>query len=291
MIGNFCKGKFIIRIINLILFLSGSFSAALAQQVHLPPQLKEASGLLFMAKDSLLWINDSGNPSELYLTDSIGKLGSTYKLPLRNRDWEDLADDPMGNIYIGDFGNNCHCRKDLRIYILSRAGSIDSILFSYPEQIFPTKGKQRAYNAEAFYWRNDSLHIFTKGDIREKNFFTYHYVLPAKAGNYFPRLKETILLKNRVATAAAVSPSGEKMALLTYRYGLFLGIFPYSKADIFLFNEGTDFSSQTARRIKIKPRIRPSQYEAIDFVDENKLMVGSEKTPFFKQQFRILPIE
>lgn len=59
-----------------------------------------------------LWVhNDGGNPSEIFLIDDSLRIKLTCKLPVMNRDWEDIAvgpgPDPTKNyIYLGDIGDN-----------------------------------------------------------------------------------------------------------------------------------------------------------------------------------------
>ncbi len=76
-------------------------------------RLEEASGLVPSdANPGYLWtINDSGNPAEVFLIDSLAQLKLVCKLNVKNRDWEDLA---MGSgplprkkyLYVADIGDN-----------------------------------------------------------------------------------------------------------------------------------------------------------------------------------------
>lgn len=76
-------------------------------------KLEEASGLVASVKNpGMLWtLNDSGNPAELFLLDTLAQTKKVFSLPgLKNRDWEDLAlgfnDDNTPCLYIGDIGDN-----------------------------------------------------------------------------------------------------------------------------------------------------------------------------------------
>src|SRR3712207_6165966 len=81
-------------------------------------QVKESSGLELAPDETAFWTHaDSGNPPKIYRVNTAGKLLQTYDIPnTTNLDWEDLAKDNQGYLYIGDFGNNSNTRKDLRIY-------------------------------------------------------------------------------------------------------------------------------------------------------------------------------
>ena len=83
----------------------------------LSDDLEENSGMVHYANGVLYFINDSGNDPILYRYDTATNTYGEFEiLNASNVDWEDLATDDSGNIYIGDFGNNDNRRRDLKIY-------------------------------------------------------------------------------------------------------------------------------------------------------------------------------
>jgi len=83
----------------------------------LPKKLGENSGITTIDGTTAWFIEDSGNQDKMYQVDLKGKLLKELKVKnAKNKDWEDLAKDNLGNVYIGDFGNNENKRKDLVIY-------------------------------------------------------------------------------------------------------------------------------------------------------------------------------
>jgi hypothetical protein len=125
----------------------------LPRRTDLPPVLKEVSGMARLPNGDLWLLNDSKNPPELFRFDPLaGKLLETRRLPVQNFDWEDLASDPAGNLYIGDFGNNYNRRRNLRIFRYNPAtGALDSIEFRYPDQqaFPPAREADWNFNCEA----------------------------------------------------------------------------------------------------------------------------------------------
>ncbi|NJL74270.1 MAG: hypothetical protein HC892_03715 [Saprospiraceae bacterium] len=229
------------KILHLILLLSGTASLCAQhapKKIGLPDVLKEVSGLYVASPDSLWWVNDSGNAPSLYLTNAKGQLVQQVKLPVRNVDWEDLTYDKMGNIYIGDFGNNANQRNNLKIYkyhLSSRA--LDSIMFNYPDQrAFPPASEDRNFDMEGFFWYNSQLHLFSKNKLPMGNYYTKHYTLSDAPGLQQATLRDSIYLPNRVVTSAAISPDYQTVALLTYDYKVHLKWFPKSKVSIFLLH-------------------------------------------------------
>ena len=101
---------------SLLLLNCNLSSGQLKVIAELPKKLKEVSGTQINKDSEIIWmLNDGGNPSELYAFSKKGKLKRTLNIKAKNNDWEDLAIDDKGNIYIGDFGNNLNKRKNLVI--------------------------------------------------------------------------------------------------------------------------------------------------------------------------------
>ena len=76
-------------------------------------RLPEASGLASsIVNPGYLWaLNDGQNPAEVYLIDTAANVRMTCKLPVDNRDWEDIAvgagpDPNKSYVYVGEIGDN-----------------------------------------------------------------------------------------------------------------------------------------------------------------------------------------
>lgn len=282
-------------LLSAILCLAQS-AEELPKKFVLPPDLQEVSGLYRASLDSLWWHNDSGDQPRLFVTDRCGYIKHVVHLPqLHSRDWEDITADDSGNIYIGDFGNNSNSRKDLRIYIYNpQEQTLDSILFSYPDQTqFPPPREHANFDMEAFFWHQDSLHLFSKNRLNVGNFYTKHYVLSAQPGEQEVFLQDSINLKNRVVTAAAISPDGQTVALLAYNFKRVLGFIPVSAASVFTFQNfrGTDFFKGKFNRQKIPAFLLATQYESLDFVNADTIYVASEQTVFIKPKAKLMQLK
>ncbi len=257
--------------------------------IRLPDVLTEVSGLWIASPDSLWWHNDGGHSPSLYCTDRSGRiLDEVLFKNIKNIDWEDITADDYGRIYIGDFGNNLNRRKDLKIYIYdSTTEKIDSIQFRYQEQTqFPPALADRGFDMEAFFYHQDSLHLFSKNKAKYGNYQTRHYVLPAKPGIYTIQAVDSLLIKRKVITGVSISPDGKMVAMTAYNYGRFLGIFPWVKNKIFLFSDFKEnrFLRGRMRKRKAPGFIFPKQYEALDFLDNKTLYLATERIFFFKQK-------
>lgn len=70
--------------------------------------IREASGIVASRRHpGIFWVhNDSGNPPALYAVRRDGSLVREYAVGAPNLDWEDIATDDAGHLYLGEIGNN-----------------------------------------------------------------------------------------------------------------------------------------------------------------------------------------
>ncbi len=284
------------RFSGLVLALCLPFFLAAQHKVprrtKLPAVLKEVSGMARTTNGDLWLLNDSHNPSDLFRYDPIeGKLLEVRHLPVPNRDWEDLTSDTKGNLYVGDVGNNYNKRRDLRIYRYNPAtGALDSILFKYPDQrdFAPADKTAWNFNCEAIVFFRDSLHLFSKNNFKG-NFYTKHYVLPARPGTYVAELRDSFYLKNRVVTGAALSKDGSTLAITSYIIGKRLGFLPYTKASVFYFTNFKDsnFLQGKQLRKRLPKFLLARQFESVVQWDETRWLVANEgRKPQFQSVWK-----
>ena len=286
-----------IRLLGLLAFLSPMTAFSQhhkpPRRTQLPNELKEVSGMVRTVSGDVWMLNDSHNPAHLFRYDPLaGKVLETRRLPIPNRDWEDIATDPQGNLYIGDVGNNRNARRDLRIYRYHPGtGALDSILLRYPDQkdFAPTSDRWWNFNCEAVVWFRDSLHLFSKNSFRG-NFYTKHYVVPARPGDYVAELRDSICLKNRVVTGAALSRDGRTLALTAYIIGKKWGFLPSTRASVFYFTgfRGSDFLHGEVLRKRLPKFLIARQFESVTQWDGDCWLVANEgRKPQFQSVWRV----
>lgn len=230
---------------------------------RLDSRIPESSGLAF-ASDTTFWTHsDGGQLNELYLFNLQGELLQTVPVPVPNKDWEDLAEDEQGQLYIGDFGNNANNRRDLQVYKVrpETATVADTIRFRYADQNeFPPARAERHYDLEGFFYHTDSLYLFTKSRALRKT-ITKRYSLPAKGGTYTLAPQEELRVKSPI-TAAAISPAKDQFALLGY-----------GRLYLFDMEEGqVDFSGKRS----CLPVGKTGQAEALLYLSPNQLLITNE---------------
>ncbi len=86
----------------------GLLPSSLESIGRLDAAIPEASGIVRSRRHpGIFWVhNDSGNPPLLFAVRADGRLVSRYRLAVPNLDWEDIAIDDQGRLYVGEIGNN-----------------------------------------------------------------------------------------------------------------------------------------------------------------------------------------
>lgn len=234
----------------------------------LPKKISESSGLEQAgSRGVFLTHNDAGNAAELYRITADGKLLTTLPVAgAENVDWEDITRDQQGNIYIADTGNNDNTRKRMKIYKLHQGDpeQVSLITFEYADRKNGTADKDHyGFDCEAVFWHNHRLYLVTKD--RKDGVEARLYELPDSPGEHEaqPISQYPVLAP---VTAADLSPDGKRLLLL-------------SEGRIHLFEvRGNNFFGS---RMVTRSLGEVGQTEGAVFVDNNTLMISSEKGDLF----------
>jgi len=251
------------------LFLQIGISQTLSTLAVLPPVLIETSGIIISSSNEIWTHNDGGNAPILYKIDTNGNIVDSIIISgVPNIDFEDITKDNLGNVYIGDFGNNSHNRTNLVIHKIPNPDSIigntvvpQKIFFHYSDQIlFPDTGKNK--DCEAMVHFNNQLYLFTKNWGR--NGYTKRYKLPDSAGTYTANLLDSFQTGGMV-TSADINSNGTLVLLEIGKIHLF-----------------QNYSSNNFFNGRYTSFIIPfSQTEAIAFLDSNTFYLTQEHHSFF----------
>ncbi|GAA4303800.1 hypothetical protein [Nibribacter koreensis] len=237
----------------------------------LPDVIVESSGLEAAGTPGQYWThNDAGNLPILYKINEQGKLLSQTQIQgTINNDWEDLAQDNKGYLYIGDVGNNKNDRQDLRIYKVSPKQGFKTQVIKFRYQDQPTgkvEKELRNFDCEGFFWHNNKLYLLSKDRGQKRTAKLYE--LSDQAGTHMAKLVSQAQIPGEV-TSADISPDGTKMAVLTYGK---LYVYPLKKGS-------NQFFSQKAQ-VMMLPKSGKS--EAILFKDNKTLVMSNEEGDLFQ---------
>lgn len=242
----------------------------------MPSVVKESSGMVIASPNAIWTHGDSGNENKIFKVDSNGKLLRTITIAnAPNIDWEDMAIDENGDLWICDGGNNNNTRKDLKIIKIANPELHDSssvhaqfVFYSFPDQTsFPPPSNRRNFDVEGIIRYKDSLLLFTKDRSSPISGYTKLYRLPIVPGTYVAELLDSFYLgnSNQLArvTAADIEVSTGRIALLTL-----------SQIVVFSNYQGSDFFGGDADFYLFKNPT--NQVEALAFIDTNKFYMTDE---------------
>lgn len=176
--------------------------------------IRESSGIVASRQfEGVYWtLNDSGNPSTLYATQRNGTLIKEIEIRgTRNFDWEALAIDDKGQLWIGDIGNNSRMRIDLNVavvkepdpYTETEAHVIAKYPYKYPEQ---------NVDAEGLFIVDGIPYIVTK----EQSGAVLFRFPTMKAGSKQILERVGEFTDARLVTGAGISSDGKRLAVCTY---------------------------------------------------------------------------
>jgi hypothetical protein len=217
--------------LHFFLFLfatTASFGQKINKIGKLPKSIEESSGLILYNDTLFITHNDSGDKPILYFINLKGDL--IHQITISNainNDWEEITKDEQGNIYIGDVGNNLNKRKNLTIYKIAPENLLKTthviakiITFSYPDQTaFPPEEATLNFDAEAMFFHNDSLWVFTKCRATPFHGNTFIYAIPSQPGNYTATAKGKLFIGDKGFAKDAITGvtfSHSILYLLTY---------------------------------------------------------------------------
>lgn len=272
-----------------ILYTIIDYPVTLEMYSSLHKKINETSGLIFFDSDAWTF-NDSGGKPELYrVNPSTGKISQKVVVEnATNKDWEDIAQDEEF-IYIGDMGNNAGNRKNLKIYKIRKDKIGDSkkeivtadiINFSYADQeTFEVKWRKNNYDCESVITFEDNLLLFSKNWIDGK---TRMYKLSKEPGDY-SLSPESDFEADGLITGADYNAKTKELVFIGYKN---------KKPFIFIFNEfdGKKLGAGDVTRINL-PKLNKSQTEGICFIDENTILISTERTKIFDQSIYKLNID
>jgi hypothetical protein len=237
----------------------------------LDKEVDESSGILPAFGDTLFWTHNDGNAPDLYLVNQKGKIRGKRIINLVMGDFEDIANDTSGNLYLCDVGNNANKRPWLFIHKYNIASNTvtGTIMYRYPDQHeFPPKFVDLNFDCEAVFYYKGMLYLFSK-NRGTKN--VRIYTVPSVPSKYTAKI-ETFGNINSEITAADINPSKTMFVILTYHY-------------LYLFEVRNN-------RISFNYPIgayklgKPGQVEAVCFTNENDLIITNEQGSIYSLRMK-----
>ena len=167
------------------------------------------------------WTHNDGDDGVLYAIHSDGGTIAKFKIDgVDFRDWEDIANDGDGNLYLADIGNNQRERKHMTIYRVaepdpSRQPPLPGTL--KVDATWKVGFPDRPFNCESLFIHEGYGYVISKldgGEHRGERAGVYRFPLSAgKKHNVLERVCELPIVEP--VTAADLSADGKTLAILS----------------------------------------------------------------------------
>ena len=183
--------------------------------------VRESSGVVASRQHAgVLWThNDKGNAPVIYAINREGAPLAEYHVDATHDDWEDIATDNEGHLYIGNIGNNKSDREWVEVHrlpepdpVAGRAARGDSLSVR-PDRTWRLRFPGAPFDSEALFVHGPHGYVLSK----------HHdggpaglYRFPLDAGDELTLEKVAELPTSGPVTAADLSADGSTLAVLTY---------------------------------------------------------------------------
>ena len=226
--------------------------------------IAECSGIVASRKHAgIFWVhNDSGNPAILYAVKYDGSLVGEFAVGASNEDWEDIATDDAGHLYLGDIGNNGAHRKQLIVYRLDEP---DPTTSKQVPRLKVTRQWTLTFPTTPFDCEALFVHA-GHGYLISKIYFGGQaglYRFPLDETNEPVTLEKVASVPVRTpVTAADISPDGKRLAVL-------------SVAGLNVFDIDGDVTNVSKATASFTPYVHATM-EACTFTPDGPVLVATE---------------
>ncbi len=227
------------------------------------PQLKECSGVVpGRASTNLFWMHSDGRRPVLYAVQRSGHSVGTHVVAVTAlEDWEDIARDAAGHLYVADIGNNDAVRKQLVVHQIAEPEA------ATPAKVLPVlrswtlEFPGSPFNCESLFIWKEHGYVVSKV-FEDAAAAIYRFPLKPAAAPVTLELVASLAVTSPV-TGADISPDGRQLALV-------------AKSGIFLF----EIAGDVARAGKVTPvpvRFKDKHIEGCCFVPDGLLVTAETR--------------
>ena len=233
------------------------------------PRIRESSGVIASRRYSnVFWThNDGGGPKKqvLYAIDREGKTLAAFQVVgPRLHDWEDIAIDDSGHLYLGDIGNNDSKENQLAVYEIDEPDPTSGADSVSPKRGWTLKFPGAPFDCESlFVWKDQGYLISKVFDNARAQIFRF------PLGTTSEPLTLELVAKTKIespVTGADISADGNLLGLV-------------SKAGAYVYWIGGD----VARVSEVEPhhtKLKDQHIEGCCFVPDG-LLATSERRNIF----------
>lgn len=238
------------------------------------PALTECSGIAGSRKHAgVYWVHNDGARERLWAVNRTGATQVEYKIDVKGTDWEDIAIDAEGNLYIADVGNNAAGDKDGKPDDLRRHVQVFQVKEPDPadkkvkkldvERTWKLKYPDEPFDCEALVIHGGHGYLISKLS-RGRSAVLYRFDLGEKEQTV-ERLGKLDL--SEPVTSASISPDGNRLAVLTQ-----------SAVNIYRID------GDVTKAMKVRPTpvtLMGRKFEGVSFADDGVIVTAESREVMF----------
>ena len=229
--------------------------------------LKESSGLVASRRQpGVLWThNDGAKKPRLFAVDAQGK--SLLVVPFEGvalEDWEDIAIDDSGQLYVADIGNNDSSRTEIRVHRVEEPLLGDHPLSCAPNWTWTLRFPDAPFDCESLVIHENHGYLISKV-VKDREAGLYCFPLGASRDPQVLKFVATLPVTSPV-TGADLSANGALLGLV-------------SKSGAHVFRVDGSLSRKEFALLE-RTRFKQNQLEGCCFIPEGLLATSEEGKMF-----------
>ncbi len=237
------------------------------------PAIQESSGLAACRLDTnVFWTHNDGKRPVLYAMTRGGQSVAEFPIVAFMQDWEDIASDHQGRLYLADTGNNDGKRTQIAVHQINEPNPKDSSRRLLVNKTWLLRFPKKPFDCESlFLWQGHGYVISKVSNDQLAEIYRFPLTEPGE-----PSVLEFVarLPIDSPVTAADISADGRRLAVI-------------SKTGAWAFN----IKGDVARAGEVKARRTKFKHEHIEgccFVPEGLLATAESREIylFTEEHFR-----
>jgi hypothetical protein len=226
--------------------------------------ISESSGLAASRRyPGTFWThNDRGSRARLFAITRDGKLLKDFRLDaVALSDWEDIAIDGEGHLYLGDVGNNNETRTEIAVHQIAEPDPKSDALFVRPARTWRLRYPDQPFDCESLVVHQGHGYVISKV-FKDQKAELYRFPLSEQQGPFTLEFVARLPIDSPV-TGADLSADGNLLAVVC-------------KAGAYVFRVEGDLT----RAGKVKPKRTKFRHESIEaccFVPEGLLATAESR--------------